>query len=180
MNTKEAKLSTTPIGQNDWILYRHIRDDKNLPFYIGIGRDVNRPYNKKDRSKFWKRIIGKTGYAVEIIFDNLTKEEAIQKEIEFIKLYGRIDLKTGSLCNMTCGGEGTGELSEELESIRREKISATLTGTKASDASKIKNCFSQKKRIPVVINGVEYPSLRKAEIALGVHKSTIKKLYYIK
>ena len=95
-------------------------------------------------------------------------------------MYGRIDLKTGSLCNMTCGGEGTGELSEELESIRREKISATLTGTKASDASKIKNCFSQKKRIPVVINGVEYPSLRKAEIALGVYKKKKKKLYYIK
>jgi hemerythrin superfamily protein len=110
------------IGQNDWIVYRHIRLDKNIPFYIGIGKDTSRPRNKKDRSNFWKNIIGKTKYIVEILFDNLTKEQAIEKEKEFIKLYGRIDLKTGTLCNMTCGGEGTGILNDDLEYLRRKKI----------------------------------------------------------
>lgn len=170
----------TPLGQNDWIVYRHIRLDKNIPFYIGIGKDINRPYNKKDRSNFWKSIIGKTEYTVEILFDNLTKEEAINKEIEFINLYGRIDLKTGYLCNMTCGGEGTGKLNEDLEWLRRRKIKRTLTGKKKSVVSKIKSCISQKNRMPVTIKGIEYPSLRQAALVLGIHKSTVKKLYYIK
>ena len=167
-------------GQNNWIVYRHIRLDKDIPFYIGIGKDINRPYNKKDRSVFWKSIINKTEYTVEILFDNLTKEQATEKEIEFIKLYGIVDLKTGTLCNMTCGGEGTGKLNDDLEFIRRKKIIATLTGKKLSSASKIKCCTGQKNRMPVTIDGIEYLSLRQAALTLGVHKNTIKKLYYIK
>jgi hypothetical protein len=151
-----------------------------MPFYIGIGKDTRRPNNKKDRSVFWKNIISKTEYIVEIIFNNLTKDEAIEKEIEFIKLYGRVDLKTGTLCNMTSGGEGTGKLNDDLEWLRRKKIKETLTGRKASEESKLKNCLSKKNRISVTINNIEYPSLRKAGLALGIHKSTVKKLYLIK
>lgn len=90
-------------------LYRHIRLDKNEPFYIGIGND-----NKYDRAnaiygrnKIWKHITSKTKYDVEIILDNMSWEEACNKEKEFIKLYGRIDLKIGILSNMTDGGNGT-------------------------------------------------------------------------
>ena len=180
MNIKETKRNTTLLGQNDWIVYRHIRLDKNVPFYIGIGKDINRPHNKKDRSNFWKSIINKTTYVVEIIFDNLTKEQAIEKEIEFIELYGRIDLKTGSLCNMTCGGEGTGSLNVEKELLRRQRISKTLTGRKNPSGCNLKNCISQKNRIPVIIDGIEFLSLRQAALVLHMHKNTIKKLYYIK
>lgn len=179
MNVKETKKNTTQVGLNNWVVYRHIRLDKNIPFYIGIGKDINRPYNKKDRSNFWKRIIGKTEYTVEILFDNLTKDQAINKEVEFIELYGRVDLKTGSLCNMTCGGDGTGKLNDDLEFIRRKKIISSLTGKKQSLASKVKNCVSQKNRMPVIIDGIEYLSLRQASIVLGIHKNTVKKLYYI-
>lgn len=180
MNVKETKQNITQIGQNDWTVYRHIRLDKNIPFYIGIGKDTNRPYNKKDRSNFWKNIICKTKYIVEILFDNLTKEQAIEKEKEFVKLYGRIDLKTGTLCNMTCGGDGTGVLNKDLEFLRRSKIKETLTGSKVSEQSRINNCLSKKNRIPVIVNDIEYPSLRKAALALGLHRNTVKKLYLIK
>ena len=177
MDTKETKLNTTRHGQNDWIVYRHIRLDKNTPFYIGIGKEASRPDNKKDRSVFWKSIINKTEYIVEILFDNLTKDQAIKKEIEFIKLYGRVDLKTGTLCNLTMGGEGTGELNNDLELARREKIKNTLTGGKHKASSKIKQTLGQKHRIPVTIDGVEYLSIRKAAIALGIHKATVKSRY---
>jgi hypothetical protein len=40
------------------------------------------------------------------MLDDLTWEQACEKEIEFIKLYGRSDLGLGSLCNLTEGGEG--------------------------------------------------------------------------
>lgn len=90
-------------------IYRHIRLDKNEPFYIGIGNDENykRSKIKSNRSIYWKNVTNKTVYEVEILLDNLTWEQACQKEIEFILLYGRKDLSTGTLVNMTNGGEGT-------------------------------------------------------------------------
>jgi hypothetical protein len=93
-------------------LYRHIRLDKNQPFYIGISKDDNsnfrRAYykSKQKRNKIWIDILNKTTYKVEILFENLSWEEACEKEKEFILLYGRIDLKTGTLANMTNGGDG--------------------------------------------------------------------------
>ena len=89
-------------------VYRHIRLDKNEPFYIGIGSSeyYNRAYRHKNRSDLWKRIADKGGYEVEILLDDLTWDDACKKEKEFISLYGRIDLKTGCLANMTDGGDG--------------------------------------------------------------------------
>ena len=90
------------------IVYRHIRKDKNEPFYIGItNTDIKRPYTKYKRNNLWKNIVNKTDYEVDILFDDLTWEQAQEKEKEFIKLYGRIDLGTGTLVNMTDGGEGS-------------------------------------------------------------------------
>jgi hypothetical protein len=103
------------------VLYRHIRLDKNEPFYIGIGKDKKRAYIKNGRNPIWKKIIKKTDYEVEILFDDLTWEEACKKEKEFIKLYGRKDLNTGSLINLTDGGEGGNGYKHSIEA--KEKIS---------------------------------------------------------
>jgi hypothetical protein len=91
---------------NTCVVYRHIRLDKNEPFYIGISSRKRRPYDKHGRSSFWWNIINKTDYRIEILFDNLSWDEACEKEKEFIKLYGRRDLGLGSLINQTDGGEG--------------------------------------------------------------------------
>jgi len=134
-------------------VYRHIRLDKNIPFYIGIGSDENfyRATNKAHRNKIWKHIVAKTEYEVDIIFDNITWDEAKIKEIEFIKLYGRINLHTGYLANMTDGGDGTvgrfvpDEVREKYRQISTgrkksneeiEKIRKASTGKKMSDESK--------------------------------------------
>ena len=109
------------------ILYRHIRLDKNEPFYIGIGIDMKRAYEKyKSRNSFWKSIINKTDYRVDILFDDLTWEEACEKEKEFIKLYGRRDLGTGTLINLTDGGDGAGgfihtEAQNAAKALRSQK-----------------------------------------------------------
>jgi len=109
-------------------LYRHIRLDKNEPFYIGIATHLKRAYDKSSRkNKIWQSIIKKTPYEVEILFDDLTREAVLEKEKEFIALYGRIDKDTGTLCNLTDGGEDfTGEwnkgrkASEETRAKQRE------------------------------------------------------------
>jgi hypothetical protein len=64
------------------ILYRHIRLDKNEPFYIGVSKTQTRPYIKNGRNKRWKEIVSKTEYSVEILFDDLTWEQAQEKEKE--------------------------------------------------------------------------------------------------
>jgi hypothetical protein len=88
-------------------VYRHIRLDTNEPFYIGIGskNNFNRAYDKK-RNKIWQSIASNTNFDVEIMLDDLTWEEAKEKEKEFISLYGRINTNTGTLANLTNGGAG--------------------------------------------------------------------------
>jgi hypothetical protein len=89
-------------------LYRHIRIDNNVPFYVGIGSDEKfvRAYNKHRRSQKWFNIIAKTEYKVDIVLMDISLDQAKEKEIEFIKLYGRSDKGEGTLCNLTDGGEG--------------------------------------------------------------------------
>lgn len=101
-----------------YYIYRHIRNDLQEPFYIGIGTCDNRYKSnkkyyvrafrkgKRDRSHFWHNIVNKTDYEVEIIFENVNLELIKEKETEFILLYGRKDLNTGTLVNMSMGREG--------------------------------------------------------------------------
>lgn len=133
------------------LVYRHIRLDKNEPFYIGIGLTEKRAYTKKGRNKLWKNVVSKSDYEVEILMDGLTWKQACEKEKEFIKLYGRKDLKTGTLCNLTCGGDGVIDISEEArykigngnrgiprtEKVK-EKISSKNKGRKVSKYSILK------------------------------------------
>jgi hypothetical protein len=103
------------------IVYRHIRVDKSEPFYIGISKhNVNRPYVPHPRNKIWSNIVSKTDYEVDILFDDIDWEAAKEKEIEFIKLYGRIDLGNGTLANHTLGGD-TGLYSVYLEDVIGKK-----------------------------------------------------------
>jgi len=112
-------------------VYRHIRLDKNVPFYIGMSKnddDYFRAYTKHGRHNHWKNIVSKTEYEVEILVDGITHEEAVDTEMYFIRLYGRVDLKTGTLCNRTDGGEGIKNPNAEF----RNKISMLKKGNKNS------------------------------------------------
>jgi predicted GIY-YIG superfamily endonuclease len=111
------------------IVYRHIRLDKNEVFYIGISKNNDRPYSKHRRSNFWKNIVNKTDYEVEILFDDLSWEDACEKEKEFIKLYGRKDLGLGPLVNMTDGGDGCNNYTFDDEIIKSRNIKIGLSNS---------------------------------------------------
>jgi hypothetical protein len=68
---------------DNWYVYRHIRLDKNEPFYIGIGTSeyYNRARRKKGRNKIWHRIVDKTDYTIEIIDESDDYQYIKQKEI---------------------------------------------------------------------------------------------------
>jgi len=119
-------------------VYRHIRLDKNEPFYIGIGSDMTykRAKEKSRRSQLWNKIIAKTDYEVEILVDDITFDYAKLKEIEFIKLYGRIDLGNGTLANLTDGGDGL--INRIFTSEHRRKLSLSQIGKEKSQEIKDK------------------------------------------
>lgn len=128
-------------------IYRHIRLDKNEPFYIGIGSDVEGKYKRANRKTYrsllWNRITRKTDYRVEILEDDLTWEEAQNKEIWWINFYGRIDLNTGPLSNLTDGGDGmlghkpTKETLEKLSIVRKGRC-FRMAGWRMTDEHKEK------------------------------------------
>lgn len=101
-------------------VYLHSDLTNNIPFYVGIGSDTKylRAFSKKRRSKFWKDFTSKKAYKVEILYDELSWIEACKKEIELIKLYGRRNKNTGTLVNITDGGEGVNGYRHSLERLQ--------------------------------------------------------------
>ena len=92
--------------KNNCILYQHRRIDTNDIFYVGISSNNKRPYDRTKRSIFWKNIIKKTEYEVQILKSDLTWDDACDLEKVLISWYGRRNLGTGNLVNMTDGGDG--------------------------------------------------------------------------
>jgi len=126
-------------------VYRHIRLDKNEPFYIGIGGDDDyvRANEVRGRNKYWHNIVKLTNYEVEILIDNISWDDACEKEIEFISLYKR-KKDGGPLANLTLGGEGqlgmipwnfgkeTPEITRIKQSIKRMGKPSCRKGVKIS------------------------------------------------
>ena len=85
---------------NRFYTYAYLREDRT-PYYIGKG-EKNRIYKKK------KKEIQPPKDTSRIIFlkQNLTEEEAFKHEKYMIAVFGRKDLGTGILRNLTDGGEG--------------------------------------------------------------------------
>ncbi len=155
-----------------YYLYRHIRLDKNEPFYIGIGyynlnqsykskfSNYRRAYSKYERNSYWNHLTNLTNYTVDIMLESKNLEFIRNKEIEFIKLYGRKDLGIGTLVNMTDGGEG-------------------CFGCIPSEYAKLKS--SEKHSIPVYQYSIDNKFIKKwksainASLALNITSSNIIK-----
>ena len=126
------------------ILYQHKLKNNNKIFYIGIGKTEKRAYSRHSRNKHWKNTVNKYGYDVEILYNNLTWEEACNLEISLIKQYGRRDLGLGTLVNLTDGGEGVLGLRNKVSEETKLKISNTLKGKIVSETTRQKLSLSAK------------------------------------
>ena len=108
------------------IVYIHRRNDIQDAFlnvfYVGIGKNTRRAYDKRknDRSDFWRKIVAKSGYAIEITHTNLCWEEACAIEKYLICFYGRRDIDLGNLCNLTDGGDGSiGHINSKSSNLKK-------------------------------------------------------------
>lgn len=105
---------------NDFYTYAYLREDGS-PYYVGKGRgdrvlSVNRCFKPPCLDR------------VALLRENMSEKNALDHEIEMIKAWGRKDLGTGMLRNLTDGGEGISgyKLSDETKakmSLAKQNIS---------------------------------------------------------
>ena len=103
--------------------YAYLREDGS-PYYIGkgTGRRIDSANHRAPLPPKERR---------QILRDNLSEEEAFAHEKYLIEFYGRKDLGTGILINMSDGGEGDSGYKHSEE--RREKMSKALKGRPKSE-----------------------------------------------
>lgn len=172
------------------VVYRHWRLDKNEVFYVGIGKKESRAFDFVRRNKIWKGIKNRSEISVDIVARDLTWEQACELEQLMIREYGRIDLGTGRLVNLTDGGDGSfgvkhsqTTIHKRAESNRgkkrtdetRKKISNALAGKKFSDQhienlrkSHLGQSGWNSKEVIDLQTGFVYDSLRKGCLSVGV------------
>lgn len=120
------------------VVYQHRRNDTGDVFYIGIGSKKDRAKSRYGRNLYWKNIVNKVGYTIEILHTNISRSEAEKIETELIQKFGRKDLGLGNLVNLTDGGEKPSNISELTKNILRKKLKGNKNslGTKHTDETK--------------------------------------------
>jgi hypothetical protein len=81
--------------------YGHYKADSKQLFYIGKGKD-RRAHEKDSRSDYWRNIVNKHGYTVEIFAEWESEKDAFIHEKFLIDCFRNLT----TLCNLTDGGDG--------------------------------------------------------------------------
>ena len=124
------------------IVYRHHRLDKNEVFYVGIGNKEARAFDMVKRNHIWKGIKSRSEVEVEIVARDLSWELACELEQLMISEYGRIDLHSGTLANLTDGGDGSVGVKQSQETI--DKRADSNRGRKNTEETKRKMSEARK------------------------------------
>lgn len=103
--------------------YVYIFYADQIPIYVGYGKGVRwKDHFSMSTNVRLNRYLAKHRENMPTIFaENLSVEDAKAVEIELIAKFGRQDLKTGTLYNLTNGGDGTSGLKMTPEQKARVK-----------------------------------------------------------
>ena len=134
--------------ENEFYVYHHINKSTGEVFYVGKGKN-KRAYSKKARSEFWHNVVNKHGYEVLIVEENITDEQACEREVYWINHFGRKDIGTGILVNHTDGGDGvTGYIFTEEDKQRMSEAHSGekngFHGKKHSDETRLKMSLAKR------------------------------------
>jgi len=124
--------------KEDFYVYTYSYPDGGLPFYVGKGcgeRDTKHLRSARCASEsksfnirtILKLLRNNQEPVITRIVENVDEELALFIEEEFITKYGRRDLGTGVLTNLTNGGDGVSGFVRSEES--KAKHSKSTTGT---------------------------------------------------
>lgn len=115
------------------------------PFYIGIGSKQRA--HRRGRNPYCNNVRqlaeNSDCFEVKILEDNLTREQACEREEYYIRLFGRRDNGTGCLTNLTWGGDGVDSGStpwnkgKQRTEQTKEKLSKAAK--KAFEKQEVKN-----------------------------------------
>jgi len=108
---------------NIYYVYEYRREDKT-PYYIGKGKN-NRAYSSDHTVKLPPK------ERIRFIAENLYEKEALDLEKKLIAKYGRKDLGTGILRNLTSGRQGSSPGPET-----KAKLSKAAKGKKPNNYGK--------------------------------------------
>ena len=125
-----------------YYVYQYLRED-GTPYYIGKGYG-NRAFSDSHRVKVPDDVS-----RIEIIQENLSESDALSLEIELIAKFGRKDLGTGILRNLTSGGDGLKNPGPETRKKMSDNVRRGITGMLGkthSDSTKKKMSDAAKKK----------------------------------
>ena len=135
MNHIYNKLNP-PIG---FYIYAYLRED-GTPYYIGKGHGQRAWIQHANKGK--GAHTPKDLSRIYICESNLTELGAFALERRYIRWWGRKDLGTGILQNMSDGGQGTANTVRTCSEETKRKIGDANRGRVQSDETKIKRADS--------------------------------------
>ena len=115
-----GKLDERPI----YYVYTHHKPGESTPFYIGMGKHRRAwASDKHHRNVFWTRTVKKYGgFDVRLLYENLSRIDALCLEVLFVWAWGRRDQGNGPLVNLTDGGDGSRNPSQKQRNVARKKM----------------------------------------------------------
>lgn len=181
------------VGEKVFYVYAHFRADAypHKPdadpcdpsggiFYIGKGtfrsprKGEPRHRASVGRSAFWKRVVQKHGFVSVILFETNDEAEAFLWERRFIAFFGKRFDNSGSLVNITDGGEGTSgiKLSPETRAnMSRARLGKKFTG-KALEKKRGATIAALGRPVLDIQSRETWPSASAAARARGIDIST--------
>lgn len=164
---------------NNYYVYEYLRIDQT-PYYIGKGRN-NRAFTKQGHTV----PLPPTRDRIRFVAEKLSADAAKNLEIELIAKYGRKDIGTGILRNMTDGGEGspgriaTEDQKRKMKEARakqvttdktREKMRQSHTGKTHSEETKQKMSESAtgRNQSPETIQKIKEARARQVIVTVNV------------
>jgi len=121
---------------NNYYTYAYLRED-STPYYIGKGKGY-RAFRKNRKGVMPPKDVSR----ILFLKQNLTEEEAFKHEKYMITVFGRKDLGTGILRNLTEGGDGvsglihTEEIRKKISERTKEAMNTDEMRKKLSDGNR--------------------------------------------
>lgn len=110
-----------------YYVYAHTKPDSTV-FYIGKGTR-GRAWSTRGRNTRWQRTVAKHGYAVQLLADGLTQEQALEEEAQIIAHFKQF----GQLVNILDRGDISPTCNPEVAAKVSIAASAWQRGRKLSD-----------------------------------------------